>query len=101
MADPDLSKVSAVCAAEGYAVAKAKGIRLDFSDPIAYVREFGSKIPNAKPSVLLDLLAQRRSEIDVINGSIPREAQALGMEAPVNEAVAALVRARERQLGCR
>ncbi len=101
MDDPDLSKVSAVCAAEGYAVARAKGIKLGFTDPIAYVRDFGSKIPNAKPSVLLDLLAQRKSEIDVINGSIPREAKALGMEAPVNEAVTALVRARERQLGCR
>jgi 2-dehydropantoate 2-reductase len=100
MADPDLSKVSAVCAAEGYAVARAKGIKLGFDDPVAYVRDFGSKIPNAKPSVLLDLLAQRKSEIDVINGSIPREAKKLGMEAPVNEAVTALVRARERQLGC-
>ncbi len=100
MADPDLSKVSAVCAAEALAVARKKGIRLDIADPIAYVREFGARIPGAKPSVLLDLLARRRTEIDVINGAIPREAAALGLEAPVNEAVAALVRARERELGC-
>ncbi|MGE5640164.1 MAG: ketopantoate reductase family protein [Clostridia bacterium] len=100
MADPDLSKVSAVCAAEAFAVAMRKKIKLDIKDPIAYVREFGAKIPNAKPSVLLDLLARRCSEIDVINGAIPREAKALGLDAPVNEAVAALVRARERQLGC-
>ena len=101
MDDPDLSKVSAVCAAEAFNVARKKNIRLEIADPVAYVRDFGSKIPNAKPSVLLDLLAQRKSEIDVINGSIPREAAALGLEAPVNEAVTALVRARERQLGCR
>jgi 2-dehydropantoate 2-reductase len=101
MDDPDLSKVSAVCAVEAYQVALKKKIKLAITDPIAYVRDFGSKIPNAKPSVLLDLLAQRKSEIDVINGSIPREAAALGMTAPVNEAVTALVRARERQLGCR
>jgi 2-dehydropantoate 2-reductase len=100
MADPDLAKVSAVCAAEAFQVAMAKKIRLDITDPVAYVRNFGSKIPNAKPSVLLDLLAKRKSEIDVINGSIAREAQLLGMQAPVNEAVTALVRARERQLGC-
>jgi 2-dehydropantoate 2-reductase len=100
MEDPDLAKVSAVCAAEAFQVALKKKIKLDITDPVAYVRDFGSKIPNAKPSVLLDLLAQRKSEIDVINGSIPREAQKLGMEAPVNEAVTALVRARERQLGC-
>ena len=100
MADPDLSKVSAVCAAEAFAVASRKGIRLEIKDPVAYVRAFGAKIPNAKPSVLLDLLARRKTEIEVINGSIPREAKKLGLEAPVNEAVEALVRARERQLGC-
>jgi 2-dehydropantoate 2-reductase len=99
--DPDLAKVSAICAAEAFEVAKKKKIKLDIADPVAYVREFGAKIPHAKPSILLDLLAQRKSEIDVINGSIPREAKALGMQAPVNEAVTALVRARERQLGCK
>jgi 2-dehydropantoate 2-reductase len=81
-------------------VSRKKGIRLGFDDPVAYVRDFGSKIPNARPSVLLDLLLRRKSEIDVINGSIPRVAKTLGMEAPVNEAVTALVSAKERKLGC-
>ena len=91
MADPDLSRVSAACATEGYEVALSRKIRLGFTDPVAYVRDFGSKIPHARPSVLLDLLAKRRSEIDVINGSIPR---------PTNQALTALVRAKERRLGC-
>ena len=101
MNDPDLSRVSADCAKEGFSVAKKKGVKLGFDDPVAYVRDFGSKIPNARPSVLLDLLLKKRSEIDVINGSIPRVAKTLGMEAPVNEAVTALVRAKERKLGCK
>jgi 2-dehydropantoate 2-reductase len=100
MDDPDLSKVSAACASEAYAVARAKGVKLDFTDAVAYVRDFGSKIPKARPSVLLDLLAKRKSEIDVINGSIPRVAKQLGLAAPVNEAVTQLVRAKERALGC-
>jgi 2-dehydropantoate 2-reductase len=100
MNDPDLSRVSADCAREGFAVAKKKGVKLGFDDPVAYIRDFGSKIPNARPSVLLDLLLKKKSEIDVINGSIPRVAKALGMEAPVNETVTALVRAKERKLGC-
>jgi 2-dehydropantoate 2-reductase len=91
MTDPDLSRISAACATEGYEVALSKEIKLGFSDPVAYVREFGSKIPHARPSVLLDLMARRKSEIDVINGSIPR---------PTNQALTALVRARERRLGC-
>ena len=101
MNDPDLSKVSAACAAEGYAVAKAKGVKLGFTDPVAYVRDFGSKIPNARPSVLLDLMAKRLSEIDVINGSIPRVGKQVGVAAPVNETITALVKAKERKLGCK
>jgi len=100
MEDPDLSKVSAACAAEAYAVAKAKGVKLGFTDPVAYVRDFGSKIPKARPSVLLDLMAKRKSEIDVINGSIPRVGKHFGIAAPVNEAVTALVRAKETKLVC-
>lgn len=91
MADPDLSRISASCAAEGFAVAKERNIKLGFADPVAYVRDFGSKIPHARPSVLLDLMARRKSEIDVINGSIPR---------PTNQALTALVKAKERRLGC-
>jgi 2-dehydropantoate 2-reductase len=100
MADPDLSRVSAACASEAFAVAKRKGVRLGFDEPVAYVRDFGSKIPKARPSVLLDLLAKRRSEISVINGSIPRVAADLKMPAPVNDTVTALVLAKERALGC-
>ena len=92
MADADLARISAACATEAFEVALEKKINLGFADPVAYVRDFGSKIPHARPSVLLDLMAKRKSEIDVINGSIPR---------PVNQALTQLVRAKERQLGCR
>ena len=101
MNDPELSSVSGQCAAEAHAVAKASGIRLELDDPVAYVRDFGAKIPAARPSVLLDLMAGRKSEIGVINGSIPRVAGKLGLAAPVNQTITALVLARERQLGCR
>jgi len=100
MADPDLSRVSAACATEAFAVALQKNIKLGFADPVAYVRDFGSKIPKARPSVLLDLLSKKKSEIDVINGSIPRVGRDVGVAAPVNEAITSLVHAKERQLGC-
>jgi len=81
-------------------VAKKKGVRLGFDDPVAYARDFGSKIPNARPSVLLDLMAKRKSEIEVINGSIPRVGAEVGVAAPVNDTLTALVLERERRLGC-
>ena len=101
MSDADLSRISAACATEGFLVAKKKGVKLGFDDPVAYVRDFGSKIPNARPSVLLDLLSKRKSEIDVINGSIPRVGAQVGVEAPVNATITSLVKAKERRLGCR
>ncbi len=97
--DPDGSTVSLGCAREAYSVARAKGIALDFDDVDAYVRTFASKIPDARPSMLLDHMAGRRCEIDVINGAIPREGQRLGVPTPVNDVVCALIRAKELTFG--
>jgi 2-dehydropantoate 2-reductase len=100
-ADPDTWNIAAGCATEAFNVAKARKVKLDFDDPVKYVREFGSKIPNARPSMLLDHLAGRMSEIDAINGAIPPAAAALGVPAPYNEVISGLVRARERRMGVR
>ncbi len=89
------------CATEAYEVALARGIKLDIDEPIAYVRNFGSKIPHARPSMLLDYMAGRMSEIDAINGAIPPAAEAVGVPAPFNTVVSALVRAKEKKLGVR
>lgn len=101
MAYPETWAVSQDCAREAYAVAKAKNITLDFDDPAAYVKDFGNKIPNAKPSMLLDILAERASEIDVINGAIPREGRTVEVATPTNDILCALVRAKEIRLGVR
>lgn len=95
MRDEQAWRVASGCAKEAYAVALARNIRLDIEDVVAYVLDFGSKIPNAKPSVLLDHLAARRSEIDVINGAIPPAAREVNLTAPYNEAITALVKAKE------
>ena len=101
LGDPDAWAVASSCAREGYEVAVALGVELSFDDPVGYVAAFGSKIPAAFPSLVQDLRAGRPTEIDVINGEIPRAGRAVGVEAPVNETVAALVRALERARGLR
>ena len=101
MEDPDAWEVASGCATEAYLVARAKGVKLDIDEPVAYVRNFGSKIPNARPSMLLDHMAGRMSEIDAINGAIPVAGKALGVPTPYNTVVSALVRAKERRLGVR
>lgn len=101
IADPSAWSVSQQCATEAYIVARAKEIALEFDDPVSYVRDFGGKIPNARPSMLLDRLAGRAGEIDVINGAIPVQAQSVGLPAPVNDTVSNLVRGIERRDGLR
>jgi 2-dehydropantoate 2-reductase len=101
MEDPDAWLCASGCATEAWKVAKAKNIRVDIDDPVAYVRNFGSKIPNARPSMLLDHMAGRMSEIEAINGAIPVAGKAVGVEAPFNTVVSALVRAKERKMGVR
>ncbi|MGE8941052.1 ketopantoate reductase family protein [Leptospira interrogans] len=94
-ANPSAWSIAAACANEAFQVAKAKGIKLDFDDPIAYVRAFGQKIPNARPSMLLDHLARRPAEIDNINGAIPREGAKVGVATPVNSMLVAVLKAKE------
>jgi 2-dehydropantoate 2-reductase len=101
MDDADAWQCASGCAVEAYNVARARKIRVDIDDPVAYVRNFGSKIPNARPSMLLDHMAKRMSEIDAINGAIPPAAQALNVAAPFNTVISALVRNKERQMGVR
>ena len=96
MDDIDIGPLSRNAAQEAWNIAKARGIAIAVDDPVAHVRAFGARIPNARPSMLQDHENGRRSEIDVINGAIPREAAKAGLEAPVNAALTALVKFRER-----
>ena len=86
------------CGREAFEVARALDISLGFDDPVAHVHAFGSKIPGARPSVLLDLMAGRRCEIDFINGAIPPLGRELGVATPHNETVTALVKGIEARV---
>jgi 2-dehydropantoate 2-reductase len=99
MDDPEMGPVSRAAASEAWAVARASGIAVAVDDPVAHVRAFGAGMPDAKPSALLDHEAHRVSEIDVINGAVPRQGARVGVDAPVNATLTALVKAIERQWG--
>jgi 2-dehydropantoate 2-reductase len=95
MANPSAWAVAEACAREAVAVARAAGIRLDVGDPIAHVRALGSKIPQARPSMLLDFELKRRGEVDAIVGQVAVQAEKYGLDAPVSRTIADLIRARE------
>jgi 2-dehydropantoate 2-reductase len=95
MAAPDRWAVALGCTREIYALGKAMGVAFSYDDPVAYVTEFGGRMPDARPSMLLDHHAGRRSEIDALNGMAPVLGARLGIATPYNETLAVIVRARE------
>lgn len=88
--------LAAGCLDEAVAVASALQVDVQVGDPITHVRTLAGKIPEARPSMLLDHLAGRRSEIDWINGSVVHEGEKVGVSTPVNWTMVELVKLRER-----
>ena len=73
----------------------AKKVNFSFDDPVAYATAFGERMPHARPSMLLDHLARRPSEIDAINGMAEVLGADLGIATPYNQTLSAVVRDRE------
>ncbi|SVB41253.1 uncharacterized protein METZ01_LOCUS194107 [marine metagenome] len=94
--DEGLWQIAKGCAREAYQVAMAKGIKVDIDEPVSYVRAFGENMPNAKPSMLLDHMAGRPSEIEAINGAIVREGANTNVPTIFNEIMTALIIAKEK-----
>ena len=88
-------KIALGCMLEAHAVGVAKNIAFSFDDPVSYALSFASAMPNANPSMRLDHIAKRASEIDAINGMVPVVAADHGLTAPYNETLSAIIRQRE------
>lgn len=99
MAQPDHWSIALGAMSEAYAIARAKNVPLSFDDPIAYVTAFGKGMPNARPSMLLDHMANRASELDAINGIVPIMGRELGVPTPYNDTLTAILRQREAAFG--
>ncbi len=97
MADPQSWLIAKGCGVEAYEAGRAKGVNITFDDPVDYITQFGTRMPDARPSMLLDHMDRRRSEIDAINGMVPVVAEEVGTQAPYNEVVSAIVRSREAE----
>jgi 2-dehydropantoate 2-reductase len=90
---PDLRALVSGLVDEGKAIAAAQGITLD-ADPEALIDHAARPevAYNHKASMLQDIEARRRTEIDYLNGGIARFGAELGVPSPLNETIAALIR---------
>ena len=79
---------------EGKRVASAAGV--DLHDDPWEMNVLATKRGSAHyPSMLEDVEARRPTEVELINGALVREAQRLGVDAPLQTAIYRLVKARE------
>jgi 2-dehydropantoate 2-reductase len=77
---------------EAVRVAKRKKIKLIYDDPLAKVEAVCEATAANVSSMLQDVLKKKRTEIDFINGVILRQAQELGIAAPINSILVDLVK---------
>ncbi len=95
MADPEHWAIALGAMNEAFEIARAKSIPLGFEDPVSYVTAFGEGMPKARPSMLLDHMAGRVSELAAINGIVPVLGRETGVETPYNDTLTAILRQRE------
>lgn len=90
---PGTQQVMARAVAEAAAVAEAKGIALPYPDPLDRVLEVCRGTAENVASMLQDVLNERVTEVDFINGAIVREGERWGVPTPANEVLTGLVQA--------
>ena len=76
---------------EAVSVADAKKINLPYPDPLGRVVEVCRATAGNIASMLQDVLKERMTEVDFINGAIVREGKVLGIPTPVNLTLTSLV----------
>ena len=78
---------------EAVAVARAKNIRLPHPDYVKCVLEVCRATAGNIASMLQDVLKEKQTEVDFINGAIVREGDKAGISTPVNFLLTSLVQA--------
>ncbi len=93
--DADADSLLEAAVLEAAAVAGAAGVPLDGAQTVSMAREVARRTAANRSSMLSDIEAGRRTEIDRINGAVARLGERRGVATPVNAVLAALVRALE------
>jgi 2-dehydropantoate 2-reductase len=95
--DPGLRALVSGLVTEGKAVASAQGIVLD-ADPEELIDHAARPevAYDHKASMLQDVEARRRTEVDYLNGGIARFGRELGIPTPLHDAVTALIKGVEK-----
>lgn len=92
---PSAEALMAAAATEAACVAKAHGVRLPFTDPVAAARTVAERTASNHSSMLQDVRRRARTENDAISGAVVRLGEKAGVDTPVNRTLWQLVQALE------
>ncbi len=81
--------------AEAAKVAKRGRVQLVYDDPLAKVEAVCESTAANLSSMLQDVLARKKTEIDFLNGVIVRQGRSYGIPTPVNQLLVHLIKAME------
>jgi 2-dehydropantoate 2-reductase len=93
---PEIRAIMQAAAEETIALARRKGAAIG-SDVFDSLFTMTQSMPLQMSSTAQDIAKGRVTEIDYLNGYVARESAALGLDAPVNKTLAALVKLREKK----
>jgi len=93
--DPAIRRLMETAVREAVAVAHASSVAIDENAMLASVWRTAEALLSQYSSTAQDILRGKPTEIDMLNGFVARRADALGVDAPANRALHALVKLRE------
>jgi 2-dehydropantoate 2-reductase len=99
MEDDEMRRLMDETAVEVVRVARSLGHDVDEQERLRYIHELLAQVPDAKGSMVQDIEAGRKTEIEVINGAVVRAGASVGIETPINQTLVALVKGWESHRG--
>ena len=93
----ELSSIARLICEEGSAVAMASGFKIGSVEAFRRTLRVAGQTASNRSSMLRDIELGRRTEIDYLNGAIAELAERHGIGAPVNSALASMIRALSKQ----
>ncbi len=97
---PEAKEVMESAMRETVALSVALGTGLKDADVAAWYDTLKNLAADGKTSMLQDVEAGRKTEVDAFAGTVLRLAEAAGVAVPVNRTLFNLIRAIERGYGC-
>jgi 2-dehydropantoate 2-reductase len=94
--DKELRSLMNAAMRETIVVARAEGVDLTEKDLETWYTVLDSLGPEGKTSMLQDIEAQRKTEVDSFAGEIIRRAARHGLSVPVNETLKAIICTKEK-----